>query len=49
MILVDDTIAKDLILSCCTEENNSVADECQMNRNVNKWTSMSEGSDNFAL
>ena len=34
MILVDDTIAKDLILSCCTEENNSVDDECQMNRNV---------------
>ena len=34
MILVDDTIAKDLILSCCTEKNNSVDDECQMNRNV---------------
>ena len=49
MILVDDTIAKDLILSCCTEENNSVDDECQMNRNVKQMASMSEGSDNFAM
>ena len=47
--LIDDTMAKDLIVSCCTEANNSVADKCQMNRNVKKWASMSEGSDNFAL
>ena len=49
MTLIDDTMAKDLIVSCCTEANNSVADKCQMNRNVKKWASMSEGSDNFAL
>ena len=46
---VDDTTAQELIVSCCTEANDSVADECQMNRNVKKWTSMSEGSDNFAM
>ena len=46
---VGDTTAQELIVSCCTEANNSVADECQMNRNVKKWTSMSEGSDNFAM
>ena len=42
---VDDTIAEDLIVSCSTEANNSVADECQMNPDVKKWTSMSEGRD----
>ena len=46
---VGDTTAQELIVSCCTEANNSVADECLMNRNVKKWTSMSEGSDNFAM
>ena len=39
----------DFFVSCCTEANNSVADQCQMNRNIKKWTSMSEGSDNFAM
>ena len=39
---VDDIMAEDLIVSCCTEENNSVADECQMNPDVNKWTSMED-------
>ena len=40
-----------MFVSCCTEANNSVADQCQMIRirNVKKWTSMSEGSDNFAM
>ena len=42
---VDDTMAEDLIVSCSTEANNSVADECQMNPDVKKWTSMSEGRD----
>ena len=46
---IDDTTAQRLIVSRCTEANNSVADECQMNRNVKKWTSMSEGSNNFAI
>ena len=32
-------MAEDLIVSYCTEANNSVAEECQMNRNVEKWTS----------
>ena len=41
-------MGEDLIVSCCTEVNNSVADECQMNPDVKKWTSMSKGSDNFA-
>ena len=31
---LDDTMAEDLIVSCCTEANNSVADECQMNLDV---------------
>ena len=47
--VVDDTMAKDLFVSCCTEANNSVADECKINRDVKKWTSMSEESDNFAM
>ena len=42
---VDDIMAEDLIVSCSTEANNSVADECQMNPDVKKWTSMSEGRD----
>ena len=42
-------MAEDLIVSCSTEANNSVADECQMNPDVKKWTSMSEGRDNFNL
>ena len=47
---VDDTMAEDLIVSCVlSEANNSVADECQMNPGVKKWTSMSEGSDNFVM
>ena len=47
---VDDTMAEDLIVSCRTQcANNSVADECQMNPDVTKWTSMSEGRDNFAM
>ena len=29
--------------------NYSVADECNINPDVKKWTSMSEGSDNFAI
>ena len=37
--IIDDTMAEDMIVSCCTEANNSVAEECQMNRNVKKWTS----------
>ena len=41
-------MVEDLIVSCCTEVNNSVADKCQMNPDVKKWTSMSKGSDNFA-
>ena len=40
-------MVEDLIVSCCTEVNNSVADECHMNPDVRKWTSMSKGSDNF--
>ena len=47
---VDDTMAEDLIVSCRTQcVNNSVADECQVNPDVTKWTSMSEGRDNFAM
>ena len=42
-------MAEDLMVSCCTEANNSVAYECQMNPDVKKWTSMSEGSDNFSF
>ena len=42
-------MSEDLIVSCCTEVNNSVADECQMNSDVKKWTFMSEGRDNFAM
>ena len=42
ILLVDDNMAEDLIVSCCTEANNSVANECQMNPDVKKWTSMSE-------
>ena len=37
--IIDDTMAEDMIVSCCTEANNSVAEECQMNRNIKKWTS----------
>ena len=40
-------MVEDLIVSCCTEVNNSVANECHMNPDVRKWTSMSKGSDNF--
>ena len=49
ILLVGDNMAEDLIVSCCTEANNSVANECQMNPDVKKWTSMSEGHDNFAM
>ena len=49
ILLVDDNMAEDLIVSCCTEANNSVANECQMNPDVKKWTSMSEGHDNFVM
>ena len=49
IIPIDDTMAEDVIVSSCTEANNSVADECQMNPDVKKWTSMSEGSNNFAM
>ena len=42
---LDDTMAEDLIVSCSTEANNSIADECQMNPDVKKWSSMSEGRD----
>ena len=41
---IDDTMAEDLIVSCCTEANNS-ADECQMNPEVQKWTSTSDNSE----
>ena len=37
---VDETMAEDLIVSCSTEANNSVADECQMNPDVKKRTFM---------
>ena len=40
---VDDTSAEDLIVSCYTDANNSVADERQMNSDLKKWTFMSEG------
>ena len=30
--IIDDTMAEDTIVSCCTEANNSVGEECQMNR-----------------
>ena len=46
---VDDTLAEDLIVSCYTDANNSVADERQMNSDLKKWTFMSEGRDNFAM
>ena len=46
---VDDTLAEDLIVSCYTNANNSVADELQMNSDLKKWTFMSEGRDNFAM
>ena len=36
IIPIDDTMAEDLIASCCTEANNSVADECQMNPDVDE-------------
>ena len=42
-------MAEDLIVSCCTEANNSGADECQKNSDVKKWMFMSEGRDNFAM
>ena len=42
---LDDTMAEDLIVSCSTEANNSIADECQMNPDIKKWSSMSEGRD----
>ena len=44
ILLVDDNMAEDLIVSCCTEANNS-ADECQMNPEVQKWTSTSDNSE----
>ena len=31
---IDNTMVEDLIVSCCTEVNNSVADECQVNPDV---------------
>ena len=46
---VDDTLAEDLIVSCCTDANTSDADECRMNSDVKKWTFLSEGCDNFAM
>ena len=46
---VDDTMAEDLIVSCCTDANNSIANECQMNSVVKKWMFMSEGRDNYWL
>ena len=47
---VDDTMAEDLIVSCCTDANHSIADECQMNYcDVKKWTFISEGRDNYAM
>ena len=46
---VDDTLAEDLIVSCYTDANNSVADERQMNSDLKKWTFMSEGRDHFAM
>ena len=49
IIPINDSLAEDLIVSCCTEANNSVADECQMNPDVTKWAFVSEGSDNFAM
>ena len=49
MLPVDDTLAEDLIVSCYTDANNSVADERQMNSDLKKWTFMSEGRDNFAM
>ena len=42
-------MAEDLIVSCCTEAKNLVADECQTNPDVKKWTSTSEGRDYFAM
>ena len=42
-------MAEVLIVSCYTEANNSVGDECQMNSDVKKWTFMREGLDNFAV
>ena len=42
---VDKTMAEDLIVSCSTEANNSVADECQMNPDVKKRTFTSERRD----
>ena len=44
ILLVDDNMAEDLIVSCCTEANNSVVRWI-----LKKWTSMSEGHDNFAM
>ena len=41
---VDDIMAEDLLVSCCTEANNSVADECQMNPDVNKWASIEDAT-----
>ena len=49
IIPIDDTMAEDVIVSSCTEANNSVADEWQMNPDDKKWTSMSEGSNNFGM
>ena len=49
MIPIDDTLAKDLIVSCCTADaNNSVADECHIVLTL-RFTSMSKGSDNLAI
>ena len=43
-------MAEDLIVSCYADKaNNSVADECQMNSDVKKWTFMREGLDKFAM
>ena len=30
--IIDDTMAEDMIVSCYSEANNSVGEECQMNR-----------------
>ena len=49
IIPINDSLAEDLVVSCCTKANNSVADECQMNPDVTKWAFVSEGSDNCAL
>ena len=44
MIPIDDNLAKDFIVSCCTDANNSVADECHTFLTL-RFTSMRKGSD----